>query len=129
MQEIDKQSIVLKKGIEKYTNFTELQDSSNATKERLHEIMEKYSRAIQLVGVVGNASQRNMDKVDGRSEWNEIQDLTAKINLLEQDLLLHYTQAQLSESMASYGELKANCLRLVDSINQCNKKNPRLIMS
>lgn len=128
MQEMDKQSIVLKRGIEKYTNFTEMQDSSNATKECLHEIMEKYSRAIQLVGIV-NACQRNMDKVDGSSEWKELQDLTAKINLLEQDLLLHYTHAQLSESMASYGDLKADCLRLVDSINQCHKKNPRLIRS
>ena len=32
MQEIEKQTIGLKKGIEKYTDFDEMQDSANATK-------------------------------------------------------------------------------------------------
>ncbi|KAL7441411.1 hypothetical protein ACHAXH_009085, partial [Discostella pseudostelligera] len=118
LQELDKQTVVLKQGIDKYTNHTEMQDSANANRECLQEMIEKYTRAIQLVDVLGNLTSRNKDNVDGSSEWRELQELTSKINLLEQDLLNQYQHAQLSESKASYGDLKADCLRLVDTINQ-----------
>ena len=129
MQEIDKQSIILKKGIEKYSDHAEMQDSANATRECLNDMTEKYSRAIHLVGILGNASQLNMDKVDCRSEWKELHDLASKIHLLERNLLIQYNQAHLSESMTSYGDIKADCLRLVDSINQCiMKKQPSTLL-
>jgi hypothetical protein len=139
LQELDKQTVVLKQGIDKYTNHTEMQDSANANRECLQEMIEKYTRAIQLVDVLGNLTSRNKDNVDGSSEWRELQELTSKINLLEQDLLNQYQHAQLSESKASYGDLKADCLRLVDTINQRIMKkqpnagvllsNPRLMRS
>ncbi len=129
MQEIEKQSIILKKGIEKYSDHTEMQDSDNAMRVCLHDMTEKYSRAIQLVEILDNTSQLNMDKVDCRHEWKELHDLASEINLLERDLLIQYKQAHQAESMTSYGVLKADCLRLVDSINQClMKKQPSTLL-
>ncbi len=129
IQEIDKQSIVLKEGIAKCSDHTKMQNSANAMRDCLHDMTEKYSRAIQLMEILGNASQLNMDKVDCRSEWKELYDLVSKMNLLERDLLTQYKQVQLSESMTSYGDLKADCLRLVDSINHCiMKKHPSTVI-
>ena len=117
-QEIVKQSLFLQNGIEKYSNLAEVQDFSSTVKECLHDMLEMYSRAIQLVGVWGNASHLNIGRFENSSEWEELQDLTSRIHIHEQDLLTLYKQARLSESNACYGDLKVDCLRLVDKMNQ-----------
>ena len=117
--------VILKQGIDKYTKHTEMQDSANAIRECLHDMIEKYSRAIQLVSELEKSISRNKGNDDGSSEWKELRELTSTINLLEQDLLNKYQHAQLSESKASYGDLKSDCLRLVDKMNQrIIKKQP-----
>lgn len=117
-QYIVKQSLFLQKGIEKYSNLAEVQDFACTVRECLQDMLEKYSRALQLVGVLGNASHLNIGKIENSSEWKELQDLTSRIQIHEQDLLTLYKQARLSETNSCYGDLKVDCLRLVDKMNQ-----------
>ena len=118
--ELEKRTVVLKKGIEQYTDLSEVQDSAKATRECLHDVIEKYKRALQLLDVLGNVSVQDEHKLDSSYELEEVKDLISKLCIHEQDLLNLRKQAHQSELNIGYGDLKADCLKMIDKINRSN---------
>lgn len=93
------------------TDYGNVKDSANATRLHLVDMNDKHARGIQILDNLMHASlsspQQRMNILNNSSEWRELQDLKSKL----------CTQ-KLQESRTDYGNVKAECLQLMEEINQ-----------
>jgi len=112
IKELEKSTIAMSKEIEKYSNINDLQDSADATKEHLVEMSDKYTQGIQLLEKVKQVDDENS------SEWKELQELKSKLRSQRKELLELQEVAELRKAKIEYGNIKDDCLRLVEVINE-----------
>lgn len=98
------------------TEYGNVKDSANATRLHLVDMNDKHARGIQILDNLMHASssspQQRMNILNNSSEWRELQDLKSKLCTQGRVLL------KLQESRTDYGNVKAECLQLMEEINQ-----------
>lgn len=116
IDELDEQTAVFVTEIEKFGKLGELEDFANATRLHLVDMNDKHARGIQILDNLMHASssspQQRMNILNNSSEWRELQDLKSKLCTQGRVLL------KLQESRTDYGNVKAECLQLMEEINQ-----------
>ncbi len=103
------------KEINTFSKLRELQDSAHATRTHLAAMNDKHARGNQLLDDMLHASSSSPPQrmnIRNSSEWRELQDLKTELCVQGKDF------SKLRESKTDYGNLKAECLQLMESINQ-----------
>ncbi len=96
----------------KFSELGELQDSAHARKILLADMNDKHARGIQLLDELLNASSSSPPQkinIRNSSEWRELQDLKSGLG---EDF------SKLQESRTEYGNMKTECLQLMETINR-----------
>ena len=107
MDELGKRTIDMTNDIQKYNNLSELQDSADATRDNLSEMKEKLSKGIQLLdGLLQDSSVQ--EGLESSLEWQELPELKSQL----------CSANALNKAGIEYGDIKADCLQLMDTINQ-----------
>ena len=107
MDELGKRTVDMTNDIEQYNSLSELQDSADATRDRLAETKEKLSQGIQLLdGLLQDSPLQ--EGLESSLEWQELSELKSQL----------CSANALNKAGIEYGDIKADCLQLMDTINQ-----------
>ena len=117
IDELDEQTAVFVTEIDKFGKLGELEDSANATRLQLVDMNDKHARGIQILDSLihlasSSSPQQRINILHNSSEWRELQDLKSKLCAQGRVLL------KLQESRTDYGNVKAQCLQLMEEINR-----------
>ncbi len=115
IDEIHKQTAVLAKEIDKFGKLGEMQDSARTTRIRFVDMNDMHARGIRILDNLlheSSSSHCQGMEIHNSSEWRELLDIKSNLGIQGRDL------AKLHELGTDYGNVKAECLRLMDTINR-----------
>ncbi|KAL9185905.1 hypothetical protein ACHAXT_003682 [Thalassiosira profunda] len=107
MEELARQTVVLRNEMEKYQNLDGLREESDATRERLMEAKDSLRWGIQLLEDLLDEAPAALER---SPKWREFVLVKSKLRSQKED--------GSRETAAEYAKSKAECLRLVEEINQ-----------
>jgi len=114
IEELEKQTISMRKDIEKYNNPGVLQDSADATKEYLGELSKKYKKRIQFLDGLFEEStsqyRHKVEQLESSSGWKETQELKSKLCSQGRDIFELQEKLNSAKARTAYGQTKADCL-------------------
>jgi hypothetical protein len=118
--EIDKRTAVFMKEMDKFSELGQRQDSAHATRIHLADMNDKHARGIQLLDYLLNASSSSPPpgiNIRNSSEWRKLQDLKFALRIQGENF------SKLHESRTDYGNMKTECLQLMETINRSTISN------
>ena len=114
IEELENRSICMREDMEKYNDMSELRDSVESAREHLAEMKEKFARGIQSLDDLLEEEptprcREEANELCNSSEWKE---------LGEWKVSQGQGHTKSDNATIDYGNVKAECLRLMESINQ-----------
>ena len=95
-----------------------LQDSADARRDYLGEMVENYTERIELLdGVLKNLEskcQQNVRQLEDSSEWKEVQEPKLKLRIQGQEISELQETVNSAKARAAYGEIKGDCLKQME---------------
>jgi hypothetical protein len=120
MVELEVKTTAFFNGFDKFGDLDEKQAIAQETIVRLSEMNDKHAKGIQLLDKMLLLPTLSTTK---HSEWRELQDLKSKLCTEGQDLM----KLQGSTTKEDYRAVKAECLQLMEKINQFIISNLELV--
>ena len=120
IDEIDKRTAVFMKEMDKFSKLSELQDSAHAMRILLADMNDKHARGIKLLNDLLHASSSSPPQrinIRNSSEWRKLQDLKFALRIQGVNF------SKLHESRTDYGNMKTQCLQLMETINRSTISN------
>ena len=108
------------KEMDKFSELGQRQDSAHATRIRLADMNDKHARGIQLLDYLLNALSSSPPpgiNIRNSSEWRKLQDLKFALRIQGENF------SKLHESRTDYGNMKTECLQLMETINRSTISN------
>ena len=108
------------KEMDKFSELGQRQDSAHATRIHLADLNDKHARGILLLDDLLNESSSSPSQrinIRNSSEWRELQDLKFVLRIQGENL------SKLHVSTTDYGNMKTECLQLMETINRSTISN------
>lgn len=121
LKELESRSANMSDDIEKFKDLRGLQDSADATREYLEQLIDGYSRKIEqldeLTDILSRQYEEKMQKLDKSMTWRNLEKLKSKLR--EQGQTVYDLQENVKKMKAKtdFGGTKLDCLQLVEKIN------------
>lgn len=120
MAELEVKTTAFFNAFDKFGDLDEKQAIAQETIVRLSEMNDKHAKGIQLLDKMLLLPSLSTTQ---HSEWRELQDLKSKLCTQGQDLM----KLQGSTIKEDYSAVKAECLQLMEKINQLIISNLELV--
>lgn len=120
MAELEVKTTAFFNAFDKFGDLDEKQAIAQETIVRLSEMNDKHAKGIQLLDKMLLLPSLSTTQ---HSEWRELQDLKSKLCTQGQDLM----KLQGSTIKEDYSAVKAECLQLMEKINQFIISNLELV--